>query len=191
MPHAEITALQRTIHDLHGCESQWVASVPVKEVFQGRTVWEGVVEVFDLIGYPTAKRCYAWSHAVEGSKKRRYVAVLHQGPVDSPEKAVRAAIVQENRSAGMAGWVPCKDCQKRLQQAKEKVSKQTHKSSLQVVKDGGRKHTSMGWTQDTTYRCASCELKWVRNESELGALREYESEFFPEPTDEQRPLLSN
>jgi hypothetical protein len=69
-------------------------SVPVKEFFQGQTVWEGVVQVFNLRGHPTAKRCYAWSHATTG-EKRRFVAVLHQGPVDSPEKAVRAAIVQE------------------------------------------------------------------------------------------------
>ena len=34
--------------------------------------------VFDLHGHPTALRCYAWSHAVEGSEKRRYVAVLHR-----------------------------------------------------------------------------------------------------------------
>ncbi len=43
-----------------------------------------------------AKRCYAWSHSTEG-EKRRVVAVLDQGPVNSPEKAVRAAIVQEER----------------------------------------------------------------------------------------------
>jgi hypothetical protein len=30
---------------------------------------------------------------LEGSKKRRFLAVLHQGSIDSPEKAVRAAIV--------------------------------------------------------------------------------------------------
>jgi len=52
--------------------------------------------VFDLIGHPTATRCYAWSHATTG-KKRRFVAVLHQGSVDSPEKAVKAAIVGEYR----------------------------------------------------------------------------------------------
>ena len=43
--------------------------------------------MFDLIGHPTATRCYAWSYAVEGSERRRFVAVLHQRPVDSPEKA--------------------------------------------------------------------------------------------------------
>jgi len=90
-----IKALQKAILDLHGCKSAWVESVPIKEVFEGETVWEGVVQVFDLIDHPTAKRCYAWSHGLESSKKRRFLVVLHQGPIDSPEKAVRAAIVRD------------------------------------------------------------------------------------------------
>ena len=91
--------LIEAIRNLHGCESTWLESVPITETFQGQTVWEGTVQVFDLIGHPTASRCYAWSHAVEGSEKRRFIAVLHQGPVDSAEKAVRAAIVEQQRSS--------------------------------------------------------------------------------------------
>ena len=90
-----IEALQKAILDLHGCKAIWVKSVPVKEVFEGETVWEGVVQVFDLQNHPTAKRCYAWSHGLDNSKKRHFFAVLHQGVVDSPEKAVRAGIVKE------------------------------------------------------------------------------------------------
>ena len=88
--------LIRAIRDLHGCDSTWIESVPVKETFQGKPVWEGTVQVFELHGHPTAKRCYAWSHGTKG-QKRRFVAVLHQGPVNSPEKAVRAAIVSQSR----------------------------------------------------------------------------------------------
>jgi hypothetical protein len=90
-----IQALQKAILDLHGCEARWVESIPVKEVFEDQTVWEGVVQVFDLIDHPKAKRCYAWSYALESSKKRRFFAVLHQGKIDSPEKAVRVAIANE------------------------------------------------------------------------------------------------
>ena len=89
--------LKKAILDLHGCDSAWIEAVPVTETFEGQTVWDGIVQVFDLINHPTASRCYAWSHAVEDSENRRFVAVLHQGPVDSPKKAVRAAIIQENR----------------------------------------------------------------------------------------------
>jgi hypothetical protein len=90
-----IDALKKAILDLHDCKATWIESVSVKEVFEGKMVWEGIVQIFDLIDHPKAKRCYAWSHELEGSKKRRFFAVLHQGAIDSPEKAVRASIVRE------------------------------------------------------------------------------------------------
>ena len=93
---APIQELREIIRDRYGCDSTWVEYVQVKETFQG-TVWDDTVEVFDLIDHPKASRCYAWSHAVDESDERRYVAVLHEGTVDSPQAAVRAAIVQEQR----------------------------------------------------------------------------------------------
>ncbi|MEE9277417.1 MAG: hypothetical protein V3V06_03310 [Dehalococcoidia bacterium] len=36
-------ALRQAIRDLHGCESHWIESVPVKETHEGETVCEGVV----------------------------------------------------------------------------------------------------------------------------------------------------
>ena len=94
----ELKALKKAILDLHGSKATWIESVAVKEIFKGETVWEGIVQVFDLIDHPKAKRCYAWSHELEGSKKRRFFAILHQGIVDSPKKAVMAAIVQYSRT---------------------------------------------------------------------------------------------
>jgi hypothetical protein len=55
-------------------------SVSVKEVFEGETAWQGVVEVFALEDHPTAKLCYAWSHRIDHSRKRCFFAVLHEGP---------------------------------------------------------------------------------------------------------------
>ena len=101
MTEVPLAALQKAIRDLHGYNSTWDEAVPVKEVWKGQTVWEGIVHVFDLIGHPTATRCYAWSHATEG-EKRRFVAVLHEGPVDSPEQAVRATNIQESTGASNA-----------------------------------------------------------------------------------------
>ncbi len=96
MSEVPIEALKEAIRNLHGCGSAWLESVPVKETFQGKIVWEGTVQVFDLHGHPTARRCYAWSYEADEGK-RRFVAVLHQGPVDSPVRAVKAAIIQQNR----------------------------------------------------------------------------------------------
>jgi hypothetical protein len=89
-----IEELRETIKRLHGAEATHVESVPVKEVFRGQTVWEGIVEVFDLRGHPKASRAYAWLHDTHGPQKR-HVTVLHVGPITSAVEAVRAAIVQE------------------------------------------------------------------------------------------------
>jgi hypothetical protein len=94
-----IEELRDVIRRLHSAESKHVESVPVKETFQGKTVWEGIVEVFELVGYPKAPIVYAWSRETDDPKlPRRHVTVVHIHPVTSPILAVRAAIVQEFRS---------------------------------------------------------------------------------------------
>jgi hypothetical protein len=75
-----------------------VDALPVKEVFEGKTVWEGMVHVFDLEGHSKATRAYAWSSPIEGSDRRRFYAVLHLGGIRSPLDAVRAAIVAEHKA---------------------------------------------------------------------------------------------
>jgi hypothetical protein len=75
-----------------------VETVPIKEVFQGQTVWEGEVEVFDLPDSPDADRVYAWAHDTDNvDQPKRTVTVLHIPPVTSPQKAVQASIIQDYR----------------------------------------------------------------------------------------------
>jgi hypothetical protein len=94
-----IEELRDVIRRLHGADAKHVASVPVKETFQGKTVWDGIVEVFELYGHPTASKLYAWAHDTDDpDKPRRHVTVLHSHPITSAREAVRAAIVQEFRS---------------------------------------------------------------------------------------------
>jgi hypothetical protein len=71
-------------------------SVPVREVFQGKTIWNGEVEVFDLTGHPKAKRAYGWSHPEgDDNKGERFVTVLEIPPVSSAETAVKVSIVSD------------------------------------------------------------------------------------------------
>ena len=97
MAEVQVSELKHAVESQHGCPATLVQAVPVKETFDGKAVWEGVVHVFRLIGHPTAKEAYAWSSPIEGSDKRRFFAVLHLPPITSPVEAVRAAIVAENR----------------------------------------------------------------------------------------------
>lgn len=93
MDPGEEAALIKAIRHLHGCDATWEESVPVHEIFMGKTVWAGHVKVFNLSGHPTCDRAYAWSYEVGDDGRRRFYAVLHSGPIDSPLKAVQAVIL--------------------------------------------------------------------------------------------------
>ena len=92
-----IGPLQTAIHSLHGCQSVWVESVEIVETFNDEVIWEGEVQVFDLPDCAAGSRCYAWSHAIEGSARRRFVAILCDPSVgvNSPHAAVQAAIIAD------------------------------------------------------------------------------------------------
>lgn len=90
-----ITSLRRVFKKLHGCEAKYLETVPVIERFQGKTVWEGEVEVFELIGHSRASKGYAWAY--DKDKGSETVAVLELPPVISPKTAVQAAIVGKLR----------------------------------------------------------------------------------------------
>ena len=99
----EIEELRDVIRKLHKAKAKHVESVHVTEVFQGKTIWDGMVEVFDLKGHPKTDRAYAWTHATDDPKQpRRSVTVLHIPPAISPQTAVQAVILQEMRNASPA-----------------------------------------------------------------------------------------
>ena len=93
--HNYIEKLQEAIRETEGCESDHIATIPVLERVAAKIAWEGKVEVFNLIGHPKAKRCYAWSYDDDG--KTRATIVLNVPPVDSPESAVKVAIAAKAR----------------------------------------------------------------------------------------------
>lgn len=98
-----IEELQQVIHHLHGVHATHVESVPVKEEFEGRVIWDGIVEVFQLYGHPNATHAYAWTHDTDDPKQpKRTVTVLKIPPAVSPLTAVRAVIMQELSDAETA-----------------------------------------------------------------------------------------
>lgn len=98
-----IEELQDVIRKLHGVHSTHVQSVPVREEFRGETVWDGIVEVFELHGHPKAPHAYAWTHETDDPKHpKRSVTVLKIPPAVTPEAAVRVAIMQELSDAETA-----------------------------------------------------------------------------------------
>ncbi len=81
------STFQEAIQTTYGAGSRLIERVRVEEHFEGDPVWEREVLVFELVGHPTASRCFAWE--VDGE----VTAVLGEGTVDSPVQAVRASIL--------------------------------------------------------------------------------------------------
>lgn len=98
MNRANQDELREAVERLHNCKASFIEDVAVMENFGDQTVWNGIVHVFRVEGNPKSEKCYAWSSPITGSTKRRYYAVLHVPPIDSPEKAVRASIVQDRKT---------------------------------------------------------------------------------------------
>jgi len=90
----EIERLKKAILDLHSLDSTHVASVPINETFEGKPVWQGVVEIFAVLNHPIARRAYAWSYKNDEGKAR-YVAILGIPPVKTALDAVRAYVLAE------------------------------------------------------------------------------------------------
>ena len=93
-----IARLQEAIRKIHGCESVYERTAVVREVVQGNIVWRREVEIVHLVGHPTASECYVWSASADGTGD--FTAVLKLSPLDSPEKAVRAAIRAQGKDKG-------------------------------------------------------------------------------------------
>jgi len=92
------TTLRRfriAIQEIYGRHSVHVASVPIHEVVEGQTVWQGTVEVFSLIGDPAATTVYVWGRDPAGTC---CATVLGLDPITSPQDAVRADIAADVRS---------------------------------------------------------------------------------------------
>jgi hypothetical protein len=97
MIEVDLCQLKQAVEGQHGGKPALV-SAPVKEVYEGKTVWEGVVHVFDLEGYPKATRAYAFVVSSGRQQPAPFFAVLHLGGIRSPLDAVRAAIVAQRRA---------------------------------------------------------------------------------------------
>ena len=60
MNEVYIQAIKAAFRLHHHCDATHLETVPVIETFNGRPVWEGDVEVFQIHGHPKAKRGYGW-----------------------------------------------------------------------------------------------------------------------------------
>lgn len=86
-----IKRLSRAITAMHGCDCSHLETARVHEMMDGKTVWQGNVEVFELTGHPEAKAAYGWGWKDDAGEVQ-WIAVLGKPPIESPRDAVQAAI---------------------------------------------------------------------------------------------------
>jgi hypothetical protein len=100
---SHIDDFKALIQKLHGGIAGHLHSVPVKEVFNGETVCDGVVEVYSSQGHSKANTAYVWLYDTgDPENPIKHVTVLHIPPVTSPLTALRAFIRQEFGNAQKA-----------------------------------------------------------------------------------------
>ena len=86
-----VNQLRKAVELEHGGKALFVTKLPIREVVDGKTVWEGVVHIFNLEGNAKASRAYAWAIRIQGTEKQ-FVVLLHLGNIGSPRDAVRASL---------------------------------------------------------------------------------------------------
>jgi hypothetical protein len=85
--------LKNAIEETQGLKAQHVETVPVHEIFQGRPVWDGEVEVFHVTGHPNTETCFAWGYREANDRPElKAITVLGIPPIATPQKAVQAYV---------------------------------------------------------------------------------------------------
>jgi hypothetical protein len=91
---SEIDFLREVVIKFYGHPATHVETVPVNQLFEGKTARQVNVEVFDLDGHMKATQCFAWIYQ-DNDGRTRYTAVLKMSPVETPQDAVKAALVAQ------------------------------------------------------------------------------------------------
>jgi hypothetical protein len=92
--------LRLAIQQLHGCPSRLLECVPLSDG-TGEQVLGRTMHIFELLGHPSAVRCYAWAAPSRTNTTVMY-AVLHSDAVNSPELAVQTVLRDKRRRPNTA-----------------------------------------------------------------------------------------
>src|SRR5260221_12592296 len=79
------------------CGAVFLHSQPIKLSMDGKVVWKGKVEVFQLKGHAEAKLAFGWGFQ-NNENKMEYVTVIGVSPLDDPMSAVKAYFATRKKS---------------------------------------------------------------------------------------------
>lgn len=91
--------LQAAILINHKCKATFRKTVFIREKTpEGDTLWEGDVEIFDLIEHEEADICYAWQQ-IDGGDELKIFTILGNQFIYSANKAVQMALFMDPEAA--------------------------------------------------------------------------------------------
>ena len=88
-----IEQLKELIEREYSTTAKHVETVAVLETFNGETIWDGEVEVFDVPEFSDADQVFAWDFDDDSGQQQ--VTVAQIPPATTPENAVKAYIVSQ------------------------------------------------------------------------------------------------
>jgi len=89
-----IEQLKALIEQQYGTTATHVETVPVHETFNGETIWDGEVEVFDVPEFENADRVFAWNFEDDDGEQQQ-VTVAQISPASDPSTAVKAYLISQ------------------------------------------------------------------------------------------------
>ncbi len=92
-----INELKDAVEAQVGGDATFLESVLVRDTFQGQIQWNGMVAVFKIENNPRgARRAYVWIYDLPDGRPG-FFAVPQTHKINSPEAAIRAAIMEKAR----------------------------------------------------------------------------------------------
>jgi hypothetical protein len=88
-------SVELAIRGAYGCKYEYLESVAVAERVEGKVVWKGAVQVYQLFGHPKAQKVYGWCY--DDGRVTHCTTVLAIPPVDSPQAAVKMAMASKGK----------------------------------------------------------------------------------------------
>jgi len=83
--------VQNAIENRAKCPAVYQGTQPIKFSMDGKVLWNGKVEVFQLKDHPQAKQAFGWGFEND-KKKWEYITVLGVPPLDTPLAAVKGYV---------------------------------------------------------------------------------------------------
>ena len=84
-------ALLTAIENRAKCQAVYQNTQPIKFSIDGKVLWKGKVEVFQLKGHPQAQQAFGWGFE-NAQKKMEYITVIGIAPLDTPMAAVKGYV---------------------------------------------------------------------------------------------------